>query len=310
MNPITAGDPAPAESVALAREALCKRVGTSEASLRALGAELIAQLPDAPDARGYRDLPPAFHERIAAAAAALGRSGAAEALNLVLTELAAEFQPRFERAQLPSALLPYYRENVSRILARTVAGDDWASSSHNDIFLKDLGILRMTLIPCASHLVFRNSGVPRSLVLRQRPRDLARAVSFFCLRSRGFRPFLENHVHPAMLDHFNPAGRERCYELVAMLLKRWPDSRGLMGLSWYYDPKVAPISPNLAYLHDVPAAGGALFLPAGGGTDVVGDATAKSRTRRAMFERGEYTPSRYLMAWARSDILDRHGNRE
>ncbi|ATE62681.1 hypothetical protein CCZ27_14090 [Thauera sinica] len=262
-------------------------------------------LSDAAPARGYRDLPAPFYAHVGNALAATPGSGH-DLLNLILVDLAGEFAQRFERARLPMPLLPYYRENIDRILQRAISGHAWAGSPHSDIFLKDLGILCMTLIPCASHLVFRNSGVPRSLLLRQTPRRLISALGFFGFRTSGFSPFLENHVHPAMLTHFNPAGRETCFGLVARLLECWPDSKGLIGLSWYYDPQVRRISPHLAYLHDTPAREGALFLPAGTGPDVAGDATATSRTRRALHERGEYTPTRYLMAWSRGDILERY----
>jgi hypothetical protein len=193
------------------------------------------------------------------------------------------------------------------MLARARGPERWARGVGDDIFLKDLGILRAALVPCASHVVFRRSGVPRRLLLSQRPLAMIRALAYFGLRCGGVAPFLENHVHPAMLAHFNPEGRERCYQLVAELLRRWPDSRGLMGLSWYYDPAVSAISPHLAYLRDVPERGGALFLPAGEGEDVVRVAIATSATRRRLYESGGYRPTRYLMAWSRRGLLARCG---
>lgn len=300
MSP-TAADPARTADETAAH--ICDRNGLERATTFAAIGQLIGLLADSPHARGYRDLGGTFYEHVGRARSALPPAARAEIFNLILARLAGEFEARFSRARLPESLLPYYRENIARILERASAGTAWADSPHDDVFLKDLGILRMTLIPCASHLVFRNSGVPRSLVLRQTPATVLRALGFFALRAGGFRPFLENHVHPAMLDHFHPGGRERCLELVAQLLECWTDTLGLMGLSWYYDPVVGRISPRLAYLHDVPAAGGALFLPAGGGAEVAGDATAKSATRRELFRRGEYSPTRYLMAWCRRDLL-------
>lgn len=285
--------------------AVCEQSSLAAGDAQQLARTLIATLEcgnqETPP-RGYTDLPTGFHEQ--AAALSLGVSPAApRALDLVLIALVREFDQRFSKAALPESLLPYYRENIGRILQRAILPEAWARSSHDDIFLKDLGILRMWLIPCASHLVFRNSGVPRSLILRQRPTHLIRALAFFGLRAGGFAPFLENHVHPQMLAHFNAEGRERCYELVAELLERWPDNRGLMGLSWYYDPIVSTISPRLAYLRDVPEQHGALLLPAGSGPDVVSGATTTSKTRKKLYEAGTYQPSRYLMVWSRRDML-------
>lgn len=256
-----------------------------------------------PTPTGYSRLPAAFVSRLQAAVGAAKHPQALRWLDLILLELASQFEARFEQAALPDELRPEFHENFERMVARASATQGWARGTDDDIFLKDLGIARMTLLPCASHLIFRHSGVPRRLVVRQRPADVVRALGFLGLHCRGFAPFLENHVHIAMLRHFNAEGRERCYRLVAKLLERWPDSRGLMGLSWYYDPAVARISPRLAYLREVPLQGGALFLPAGCGRDAAAGAIATSRTRRRLYEAGEYRPTWYLMVWARQDLL-------
>lgn len=265
--------------------------------------ELVALLDASEPLTRYSALPAAFFEGLLSPAFLGTGPQRWRVLDLVLIETARGLEQRFERADLPRALLPYFAQNVARMLRRARDPAPWARSPRDDVFLKDLGILRTTLLPCASHLVFRRSGVPRSLVLRQSPPAMLRALHFFGLRCGGFAPFLENHVHPAMLEHFNPEGRDRCYQLVAQLLLRWPESRGLMGLSWYYDPAVAGISPRLAYLREVPERAGALLLPAGGGADVVGGAIATSPTRKRLYEEGRYQPARYLMAWSRHDIL-------
>ncbi|HUG78288.1 MAG TPA: hypothetical protein VML57_12480 [Burkholderiales bacterium] len=123
-------------------------------------------------------------------------------------------------------------------------------------------------------------------------------------------PFLENHVHLAMLENFDPPGRERCYRLVARLLQAWPESKGLIGASWYYDPALGRISPKLAYLHDVPAGHGAIFLRAGSAPADVAGAVARSDTRRRLHRSGEYRPVSYLMVWARADILRHYAGSE
>ena len=256
---------------------------------------------------GYQAMPERFRALISRVMDGKTPDVVSALLDLTLVSFIDQFDERFERAGLPESLLPYYRENIDRMLSRAESGRAWAVSLSQDVFIKDLGIVRMTLIPCASHLIFRSSGIPRGLLLRQRPLNLLRGLAFVGLRSRGFAPFMENHVHTEMLQHFTAEGRETCYRLVADLLQIWPENRGLLGLSWYYDPVVATISPHLAYLRTVPAEGGALLLPAGTGPDVVRGATSTSSRRRALYEAGQYAPRRYLMAWARRDILDRYG---
>lgn len=289
--------------IELAWAKLSERLGVGSADARAAVSRWVDALDAAPPRARYTQVPMTFVDSLRLASEGVSSPHALRWLDLVLLEQMRRFAGAFERADVPDALLPEFRENAARMLHRACQSANWARGVRDDVFLKDLGILRATLVPCASHVVYRHSGVPRSLVLRQRPLAMWRALRFFALRGGGFAPFLENHVHPAMLGHFHPEGRERCYRLVAELLQRWPDSRGLMGLSWYYDPALAHISPRLAYLRDVPARGGALFLPAGGSEDVVSGATATSPTRRRLYEEGVYRPTRYLMVWARDDLM-------
>lgn len=286
---------------------LADRTAFKESEMDEFVRGILRAAEDPPAGHGYQALPERFRDLIARGVSGRTASEVSALLDLVLVSFLNQFDERFDRAGLPGGLLPYYRENLNRILVRAESGKAWATAPSQDVFIKDLGIVRMTLIPCASHLIFRTSGIPRSLLLQQRPWNAIRGFSFVSLRSHGFAPFMENHVHTEMLQHFSAEGRETCYRLVAELLQLWPENRGLMGLSWYYDPFVAKISPHLAYLTTVPSQLGALFLPAGTGADVVRGATSTSAKRRALYESGQYTPKRYLMAWARQDLLDCYG---
>lgn len=248
---------------------------------------------------GYRDLPAGFDEALRTDE--FGKIDFQNRINLLMLELVLHFEKRYELSRLPEVFIPVFQDNINRILRQIITGSQKINSINDDIFLKDLGILRMTLIPCVSHLVFRNSGVPRRSIIQQPLSRIIQALTFF-IRAKGFRPFMENHVHPAMLDQFNAQGREHCYRLIAELFRYWPECKGLMGSSWYYDPVVSIISPRLAYLRCVPEQNGALFLYAGTGPDVIQGSISKSSTRRQLFNEGNYQPRRYLMVWLREDI--------
>lgn len=252
---------------------------------------------------GYSRLPEGFVRACEKLQARLGSDAFSDFLQLLLVQMASEFDARFAASALGEAFLPEFESNLTRILDRAARPEDWRASLSDDVFLKDLGIARQVLIPCVSHLIYRHSGVPRRLLARQTLPCLIRAATYLTLRTGGVRPFLENHVHLAMVEHFNPAGRERCYGLIARLLELWPEAKGLVGGSWYYDPHVGRVTPKLAYLHDVPARKGAIFLRIGSQSDQVAGALARSQTRRRLHETGQYRPMSYLMVWSRADIL-------
>lgn len=265
-----------------------------------------AALINASTDRRYTQLPPP----VLHATNELVRQVGPEALDLLPLELARDMDRRFERSGLTSVFWPEYERSINRIVARTL--DDDARQIHlpdieNDVFLKDLAILSFMFVPCGSQVVSRHSGVPRRLLIRQSPALLARAAYFFGVKVGGFSPFIENHVHQGMVGDFSPEGRERYLRLVAKLLECWPESRGLTGSSWYYDPAVSLISPHLRYLRDVPTQHGALFLRGTQDKVAAHDATSTSATRRARFEEGSYRPTRYVLAWARADLVDAFG---
>jgi len=224
-------------------------------------------------------------------------------LNQLLLALVETLPDRLLRSGLPSRFAEEYRHSALRITQRIALARRWNDGVEDDVFRKDLALLCLRMVPCVSHLVCRNSGIPRSTLLL--PRNLASGASvrvLLALRGR-LRPLLANHVHPEMTDRFNPAGREACYRLVCALLRHWPDSEGLVGASWYYDRAVGDISPKLAYLRDVPAKHGALFLDADATAEATANAVSRSERRRTRVEDGTYKPRTVMMVWPRQALL-------
>ncbi|WP_418647179.1 hypothetical protein ACNQFN_18145 [Thauera butanivorans] len=258
--------------------------------------------------RGYSYISQSLVDRLDQLVRRLGPKAAPEFLNLLLLELIAQFDSRFEKSGLHDDFRPEFARNFDRILAdiRTPPEAPMIGLG-SDMFLKDLGIARLHLIPCVSHLVYRYSGVPRRALIGVKQPSAFLRVARTLARAGGFRPFLENHVHPRMLDRFDQAGRQQCYRLICRLLDLWPDARGLMGTSWYYDPNVGQISPRLAYLHDEPAQAGACFVDMGVHPDATASALARSPTRARLAQEGRYQPRNYMMLWTRADILARYG---
>lgn len=296
--------------LARSAKALAARIGAEDPALPGLldampVAQAIAALDAADPYRGYGHMPPKFANFVKRAASGAGADTASRYLALLLLTLIERAEERIAALRLPAVFAPEFAASFARILRDLETGRR-APDLQDDNFLKDLGICRIVLIPCVSHLIYRHGGVPRRLLLRQDMATLARSLLFTAFRTGGLRPFLVNHVHMAMRDNFTPEGRERCYRLVAELLRIWPDSRGLVGASWYYDPRVAEISPRLAYLRKVPEAGGALFLKAGGGPGAM-DALHRSPTRQRLHAEGRYDPEVWYMVWARKDILRLYG---
>jgi hypothetical protein len=290
---------------ALAREqrlALGKLHGHDPALLQATCKELLRRALE--PIEGYWQWPRPI-EQLLAQWAPPGESDRAiqQRLNLLMLALIETLPDRLQRSGLSSAFAAEYQRSGLRITQRIAQGRRWDRGLEDDIFRKDLALLCLRMLPCVSHVVCRYSGVPRSTLLL--PRNLATGASarvVFALRGRLW-PLIANHVHPEMTDRFDPTGREACYRLICTLLRHWPDSAGLVGASWYYDRAAGDISPHLAYLRNVPAEHGALFLDVGATAEATANAVARSKQRRARFEDGTYKPRTVMMVWPRRALL-------
>lgn len=207
------------------------------------------------------------------------------------------FDACFERLGLDAEFRPHFIDSFHRIIDQIGADPSFVRTTR-DVFMKDLGITRGTLIPAAARLLYPFTGLSTSQLLRN-----PGALPYVYGRCGGRRPFFGLHVHqPLAATYFNPAGWAECHRLARLALAAFPQARGLMGASWFYDPAVAEVSPHLAYLLDAPLRGGARLLRLGESPDFTRDAIAASRTRRAAYEAGAYKPAGYALLWSRKDL--------
>ena len=116
---------------------------------------------------------------------------------------------------------------------------------------------------------------------------------------RGFSPMFQIHTHISYLEEFNEAGWNECYRCCADLYQLHPESLGMFGGSWFYDPALESISPRLTYLAAIPCSGGAHRVLLEKSGDFVNDAIATSPSRRKLYESGQYQPRSFLLAWSR-----------
>lgn len=222
---------------------------------------------------------------------------------ILLSTLIVSAPDRFALNHFPTEITKEYYGQLNRIALDISEAHINHMTFDNDTFLKDLGICRLEVFPCSALLVEKNSGIPRRLALNNGVGQLFELVKQVTFRGLKFSPYFEIHAHTPMINNFNPEGWDRCYHLVAELLRIYPEYQGLVGGSWFFDPEVQRISPNLAYLRQRAQERGAFFFRIGSTQADVLNATSKSMSRRKLFEEGIYFPTSYLMIWPRKKLL-------
>jgi hypothetical protein len=230
-----------------------------------------------------------------------------EALDLyhrwILLTLIESVEQRGLRRRVPESI----RQLLEPELARVVRGVEVAPPDFhllsNELFVKDFALCRLKLLPCGSEAVDIASGLPRSTLFKGGVRQLIEGGWFVTTRLRGFRPLYESHWDRRLARLFNEDEYNRCYLRIADLLEINPQVRGMFGASWWLDPQVHSIAPELDFLRRVPQTNGARVYRIGPDPGATRDATTFSRKRRELYEAGKYQPERYMLVWARADLL-------
>lgn len=207
-------------------------------------------------------------------------------------------------ARLTDDVAGLLAETVGRILGEIAAPRKGYHRHGHDPFAKDFAVCRGKLVPGGVELVELASGVGRSAVLRG---GLARApasLAFMVLRMGGFRTFFALHFDRRMVGEFHAEGYAALYRRLAGLLEANPQIGGIVSASWWHDPALADVSPELRFVDSIPRENGARILRLGEDPRASADAIRLAPGRAALHKQGRYHPCVHLLAWPRRAVLD------
>lgn len=225
---------------------------------------------------------------------------------LLLVTLILNAQGKIQKSTLPQDIKTLYSSNFERITKEIESRDQIGSYNYaHDKFRKNLAVFSLRMIP-AGLAKMHLSRIPRGFIFRKGFAQFIRGITFMLFEIRGFSPLFELHTDsndPELLAEFNEEGRVKFYKRVSQLLKTQQDVKGIIGNSWFYDPKLETISPKLAYITRIPTANGGKLFYMGSDSQCIKDATLKSLTRRRLYEEGKYIPTSYLLIWSRKKLI-------
>lgn len=207
-----------------------------------------------------------------------------------------------ETEDFPDSILAYYPaafDRLSAFLRKTA--DEPFDPSRNP--LNRVGFVLGINIPCGAQLLDLRSSIPLSSAVLSVPRERSLSSLIRYFRCRGTGTWFRGHTDTEYLDEFNEEGWDRFYLRIAELLLRRKHVRGLVGTSWFYDPQIVDISPRLAYLQQRQLERGAYLMRHRDLETDIEFATAKSKTRRRLYQEGKYTPVSYSLIWGRNELL-------
>lgn len=232
---------------------------------------------------------------------------------LVLATLVSRAPHRPELLKLPNDIRQLYDLNFTRILEQIEGGrsKEGYYLYPGDKFCKDLCICRLNMIPLGAQKVYPGR-MPRGFIFKNGPRQFLRGLYLLGFGTRGFKPCYRMHMDSRdrdLMKEFNPEGWKRFYDRAAKLLEINENIKGLCGSSWFFDPVLKEISPELSYLREFAEERGARFFSLGPSEGDVKDATFMSPKRIKLHKEGKYKPGGFLMVLPREQLLKRIGPR-
>lgn len=246
-----------------------------------------------PEIGPYHHVPEAAQRFQAEITAQGGEAALEDYLRLAMLEGIARGQPPSDRL---------HADAIARIFADIADPRKGFHRHGNDLFSKDFAVCRGKLVPCGVELVDRRSGVGRRVLAGGGGRQLLSGLGFFA-RAGGFRPFYEVHFDRRLIGAFNADGYRRLYLRLAEMLAADPEARGVISSSWWHDPALARISPELGFIGRIPESHGARLLRVDASDVAIAGATRFAPLRTKLYREGAYRPQTYLLAWARRDVL-------
>ena len=258
------------------------------------------------DAReGYAQLRPRLRELCATLTSPHGEQLALHYGLAMLATLIADHDRRWPTSALEAQLEPCFIDSFHRILTAVARGGAQSLRLDTDAFAKELAICLYRLIPAGGQLVDPGAAFPRGLLARRPTRETLAATGYLLFNARGFAPFALFHTSLFQRHWFTAAGWEFTFHCLPAVFRSFPRLKGLLAISWFCDPALREISPELDFVQDIPRRWGAVFLRVGPEPGANSDALLLSRHRRQLFEAGRYVPEKYAFVISRQDILAR-----
>ncbi len=250
---------------------------------------------------------------------------------LAVTTLMHDSLSGLERENIPPNIRDLYLEWFKRVLKDVSTQPDEYYDTEKFPFLQDLAVCSLRAIPVGGAWFVEVSrakerhefsesldgeqthAITKKITMKRRIFSLLRSVTgrlklrrtvHLALRRLGMiHSFYQLHTFNRYLLRFTPEEMDKAYLRIGELLRRNKRIKGLFRRSWFLDPQLENISPELAYLRKVPEENGAIVFRSVTFQSGIDNALAMSPKRRKLYRENRYSPQAYAYLWPRKELL-------
>lgn len=175
----------------------------------------------------------------------------------------------------------------------------------NNRFLKAQSICSSFTIP-AYPFILDNDRLSLKFLKYGGLGQLITGILFIIFKLRGFYPLYKTHtnlVDVEAMKTFNEEGWRKMFINVAELLKHKKNIKGICGTSWFIDPKLKDISPELAYINQIFSEMGTKIFEHNTDKNTIKDALFMNQKRKELYESKKYFPQKYVFIIPRVKLI-------
>jgi len=226
---------------------------------------------------------------------------------LLLVTLIQEISYQKDFQKLPEEVKSLIESNLNKIIKKLEGRQDGNGYylNGNDKFQKDLSISLLRMIPLGAQKVTLGK-LSRGFLVKGGLNQFISGIGTIIFEIGGFGPIYHMHMDSRdreLVMEFNQNGWIRFYKRLAELLKINSEIKGVTGSSWFFDPVLEKISPELNYLRETAFQCGGKIFYMGPSKGAVKDATFMSPKRLKLYKEGSYKPSNYIVVISRNKLI-------
>ncbi|MGD9107369.1 MAG: hypothetical protein PVJ87_11075 [Desulfobacterales bacterium] len=198
--------------------------------------------------------------------------------------------------------------NIHSWYQRVVEDFDRQPDSYYDIskvdFNIDFGVCCFKSIPIGGAWFVQFRIISPRVFLTFNIRRIKQILRFILFKTSGLFPYCIIHTIPRYMLRFNCQQMNMAYKEIGELMKYYPNIKGIFRKSWFLDPNLENLSPEMTYLRKIPERNGAMLFKTGTADQDIKDALAFSSYRRNLYKEGKYSPVVYGYIWPRKEFLE------
>ena len=205
---------------------------------------------------------------------------------------------------LPDEIVRLYHEWFENILEDFSIQPNCYYHHSCSSFFMDIKICTLKYIPVGGAWIVEVSRVGFHPFIADGLKQCIDYFKFLTFKTRGYTFFYVIHTAPRYIGRFNKEEMDLSYRRISELLKLNPRIKGLYRRSWFLDPGLEQISPELLYLREIPQLNGARVFSNGFKKRDNELALTMSPRRKKLYSLGIYQPTSYAYIWPRKNLLE------